>query len=658
MYMNRPAKILLWLLAAIAALFAIAAIAFLFLFDPNNFKDDVERAAEESTGRELHIDGDVSVQIFPWLAVEIGEVRLGNAPGFGDEPFAAIDSVTLSVQLMPLVFQRQVVVGTAEIDGLQLNLAVRADGTDNWSDLAEGRDSEAVIDEEEGRGSGQTSGKLAVSGVAVRNATITYASGADRYSLSEGEFTIGPVYGDKETLVVGDIALRALLSGATEIPTRLKFETGGIDVDVQGQVASVRPIEMSVLGIDLSATFEPINYAGELDAKAALRVDTFSPRSVMTQLGIEPPATADPNALSKVSIDGTAAIGTSSARLSGVTVKVDDTTLTGAMTVPFDPAGRFVLKLAGDSIDLNRYMTVDGEATGTGEAAPPMEVPADLIKPLNARGDLEFGSVRVGNLELTGVTVGLDAADGRMRIHPIAAGLFGGSYSGDVRIDVSGKTPSLSMNESVQGVDLAKLAMAMFEQKNITGTIAGNFKLGGRGNDLGQIRETLGGTMSLELKDGTYEGTDIWYELRRARALLKQEEPPQPELPARTPFSSVTASGVVTNGVMRNEDLKAEMPFMELTGAGDVDLGKGTVDYGLRARIFSKPELMGDATPEEISDLTKAVIPLRISGSLASPKVAPDVDALVRGRVEEELKEKEEEVKEKLEEKLKDIFKR
>ena len=120
----------------------------------------------------------------------------------------------------------------------------------------------------------------------------------------------------------------------------------------------------------------------------------------------------------------------------------------------------------------------------------------------------------------------------------------------------------------------------------------------------------------------------------------------------------MTASGVVTNGVMRNEDLKAEMPFMELTGAGDVDLGKGTVDYGLRARIFSKPELMGDATPEEISDLTKAVIPLRISGSLASPKVAPDVDALVRGRVEEELKEKEEEVKEKLEEKLKDIFKR
>jgi AsmA protein len=418
-----------------------------------------------------------------------------------------------------------------------------------------------------------------------------------------------------------------------------------------GEVATVQPIDLTVLGIDLHAAFEPIAYAGDLAAKATLRIDSFSPRSVMTQLGIEPPTTADPSALSKVGLEATATVGQSSAALSGVRVVVDDTTLTGAMTVPFDPAGRFTLELDADAIDLNRYMTVAGEAAAAGDASPPIEIPADLIRPLNAKGELAIGSVRIGNLELTSVNVGLDAANGRMRIHPIAAGLFGGSYNGDIRIDVSGKTPALSMDERVQGVDLAKLAMAMFEQKNITGTIAGNFKLGGRGNDLGAIRETLGGTMSLELKDGTYEGTDVWYELRRARALIRQEEPPQPQLPARTRFSTVTASGVVTDGVMRNEDLKAELPFMELTGAGNVDLAKGTVDYGLRARIFEKPELMGDATPDEIDDLTKAVIPLRISGSLASPKVAPDVEKLLREQAEEEIKEK-------LEDKLKDIFKR
>ena len=90
---------------------------------------------------------------------------------------------------------------------------------------------------------------------------------------------------------------------------------------------------------------------------------------------------------------------------------------------------------------------------------------------------------------------------------------------------------------------------------------------------------------------------------------------------------------------------------MRVTGAGDVDLGGGTVDYGLRARVFSKPELMGDATPEEIADFTKTVIPLRISGPLASPKVAPDVEGLLRQQVEDKLKEK-------VEDKLKDLLKR
>ena len=134
-----------------------------------------------------------------------------------------------------------------------------------------------------------------------------------------------------------------------------------------------------------------------------------------------------------------------------------------------------------------------------------------------------------------------------------------------------------------------------------------------------------------------------------ARAVLKKETPPEPVLPARTKFSAVTASGVVKDGSMHNDDLVAELPFMQLTGQGDVDIAAGTVDYGLKARVYEKPEAMEGATAEETEDLTKTVIPLRITGPLANPKVSPDVEGLLRERVEEELKEK-------LEDKLKDLF--
>ena len=41
--------------------------------------------------------------------------------------------------------------------------------------------------------------------------------------------------------------------------------------------------------------------------------------------------------------------------------------------------------------------------------------------------------------------------------------------------------PALAVNENIRGVSLGALARAMFDQQNVTGTINGTFRLGGRG---------------------------------------------------------------------------------------------------------------------------------------------------------------------------------
>ena len=89
------------------------------------------------------------------------------------------------------------------------------------------------------------------------------------------------------------------------------------------------------------------------------------------------------------------------------------------------------------------------------------------------------------------------------------------------------------------------------------------------------------------------------YELRRARALFKQEEAPTPELPAKSAFSTVSVTGVVSDGVMRSDDLFAELPFMQLSGGGSINLAEATVDYGLVARVLERPEFLTEATAEE-----------------------------------------------------------
>ena len=681
--MGRPAKILVSVFAAILAVFAIAAIALTLFFEPNDFREEIAAAVHDSTGRELHIDGEISVQLFPWLAVEVGHAVLGNAEGFGDEPFMEFERARLSVRLLPLLIRRQAEVGAAEIDGLHLNLEVNASGRTNWDDLLEaGNGDTAAETSRPGRGS------LDVSGVEINGASMTYAhrQKGDRYELTDMNVHLGrvssgggpvPASGslhfdvqpggysgdvEVETVVLFDqdtgvftldgFSVQGVAAGLVDGPTKMSFETAGMEIRSAENMVSVEPIALSVLDINIAADVEPFSYAGAIEPTAQIRVEPFSPRSMMHLFDVEAPKTADPNALTSVSLEAKAYVGANNIRMTGVSIVLDDTTFTGAMTVPTDGAGRFIVKLSADAIDMNRYMEPPSEGdAGAADESAPVEIPADLINPLNARGDLKIGTVTIGNLRLEQAAMSLNADNGRLRIHPITASLYGGTYSGDVRVDTTAARPVLSMNETVQGVDLAKLAKAMFDQDNITGTISGNFNLSGRGNDLGEVQNSLSGRMNFELKDGTYEGTDIWYELRRARAKLKSETPPEPVLPARTKFSAVTATGVVTNGIMRNDDLVADLPFMQLTGSGDVNIPGGTVDYSLKARVFEKPEALQEATPEEIADFTKTVIPLKITGSLASPKVRPDVEALLRQRVEEE-------VKDALEDKLKDLFKR
>ena len=678
--MGRFLKIFAIAVAALVALFAIAAVAFLLLFDPNDFREEIASTVESRTGREMTIDGDVSLELFPWLAVEVGHASLGNAEGFGDTPFAEFDRARLSIRLLPLLLHRDVAVGTAELEALRLNLAVNKAGRSNWEDLVPEEGEAEPVDAE-----GTSGGSLDVSGVSIVDAAITYddrqagavyrltavnlklgriaddlepvpASGSLRFAVEPdgpaGEIELETVIGfEGDLITLEGLKIEGAIEGLASAPTSLAFRTDRIAVDTAKETVTAAPMTIGALGLEVAIDAEPFSYAGEVLPKAAIRVAPFSPQSLMHLLEIEAPQTADPTALSNVTIEGRAALTTGSIDLSGLSIRLDDTTFKGALSVPRSSSGAFRVDLSGDAIDLDRYMAPATEAAGGGGEAASTEIPVDLIRPLNARGNLKLGSVRFSGLLLENVVLVLNAGGGQLRLHPIGADLYGGKYAGDVRIDASGNLPVLAVDEKIENVDLAKLAFAMFEQKNITGRINGGFKLSARGADADALMRDLSGTMTFSLSDGTYEGVDVWYELRRARALLRQETPPEPVLPARTPFSSVKATGVVTKGVMKNDDFVADLPFMQITGNGSVDLPAATVDYALRARVFKKPEAMQGAAPEEIEDLTKVVIPLKITGPLTKPSVTPDVEKLVQQKVEEE-------VRERLEDKLKDLLKK
>lgn len=632
-----------YILVAFVALFTVAAIVIFLFFDPNDYRDRIAEEVRRETGRDLVIEGDLELSFFPWFAINIGKTSLSNAPGFADTPFLKFDEARASVKVLPLIRRKGLEIGNIVLDSFELNLEVAADGRNNWQDIAEessaesGAETDATVTDE---GSDGQDISLAISSIQISNAAIYYsdAQAGESYRLTDVNLTTGRVSSSDPIDIRSDFDFNlqpADLSGDVSIETSLvPSEEDGI---------TLGDTEISALGVDAT-----LSVSGE-GPGARLQIDAFSLKSLMTRLNIEAPVTADPDALGKIIFDGNVQVNDDAISVTGLELVVDDTTFNGELSVARNEAGTISIDLAADSIDLDRYMEPAADASASSGDAVPVEIPADLIRALNVRGGLTVETARLSGMTFDNVTLGLNAADGDMRLHPITADLFEGKYDGDVRINASGGVPVLSVNENVRDVSLGSLARAMFGQENITGTINGSFKLGGRGENLAAIQRSLGGSMSMELIDGAWEGTDLWYELRRARALYKQEPAPEPVLPARTQFSSVKATGPVTDGVFRNDDLFARLPFMQLTGRGSVDFAAAEVDYRMTARIFENPEFAADATAEELDEFTEAKIPLRITGSLADPTIAPDIEEMLK----EEVKEKvEEEIKDKLLKKL------
>jgi len=627
----------LFLLLGIVALLSIAAISFVLLFDPNDFREDIAAEVQRATGRELAIEGDLELTLFPWLAINIGKTTLGNAQGFGDEPFASFEQARLSVRVLPMLLHREVSIGTAALDSLQLNLAIASNGRSNWQDLIDASEAEAeAIDASDVPEA--ASATLDIASIEITNASIAYidAQAGESYRLTELNLISGRVARGEPIALQGDFDFElqpADLAGDFAIEAKMILDSDA------GTVA-FSDVEVSILGIDIAAEVAAFSYVDEATPTATIQVDAFSLKSLMERLNIEAPVTADPDALGKIIVDATVLVSDSAIALTDVELVVDDTTLKGRLSIASDATGTISVDLVGDSIDLDRYMAPVEEAGTAGNEGVPVEIPTDLIRTLNVRGSLALEEALLSGMRFERVQLGLTAANGDLRLHPISADFFGGKYEGDVRINASANVPVLSVNENIHDVDLGLLAIAMFEQENVTGTINGAFQLTGRGDDLAAIQRSLSGHMSMELIDGTWEGTDVWYELRRARALYKQEPAPEPELPARTRFSTVKATGPVTNGVFRNDDLFAELPFMQLTGKGSVDFAAAEVDYRLTARILDRPEFVQGATAEELDEFTEAVIPLKITGPLADPSVVPDVGAMLKEEVKKEIKKR------------------
>jgi AsmA protein len=127
-------KRLVTLFVGLVVLLALALVAVVLLVDPNDYKDDIAKMVREETGRELTLEGDLKLSVFPSIAIEVRKASLGNLPGFGAEPFVAIGEARLVMRLWPLL-RKHFDVKRVQLSELKLHLITDKSGRGNWEGI-------------------------------------------------------------------------------------------------------------------------------------------------------------------------------------------------------------------------------------------------------------------------------------------------------------------------------------------------------------------------------------------------------------------------------------------------------------------------------------------------------------------------------------------
>jgi AsmA protein len=302
-----------------------------------------------------------------------------------------------------------------------------------------------------------------------------------------------------------------------------------------------------------------------------------------------------------------------------------------------------------DRLNVDKYLP---PKTDKAEAKTP-EKPFDFssLKGLNASGTVKIGQLQVSNVKASNVRLEIRAAGGKLDVAPLSANLYDGSLNGALSINANNNHVALKNN--LANVNINPFMKDALDKDVLEGRGNVALDVASAGTTVAALKKGLGGTASLNLRDGAIKGINLAKTFRESKALFtgRQDAVQQARQTEKTDFSELTASFRIANGVARNDDLSMKSPFIRLGGAGDINIGEDRMDYLAKASVVATAGGQGGKDLEHLKGLT---VPVRVSGPF--DKLAYNIE--FGGLVAEAAKAKvEEKVKEKVQEKSKDVLK-
>jgi AsmA protein len=123
----------------------------------------------------------------------------------------------------------------------------------------------------------------------------------------------------------------------------------------------------------------------------------------------------------------------------------------------------------------------------------------------------------------------------------------------------------------------------------------------------------------------------------------------------KTDFSDLSASFLIREGVAHNDDLLAKSPFLRLTGAGDIDIAAGSLNYLAKAAAVATSIGQGG---KDLANTRGLTLPVRASGPFTALKYKLEFGSAFSDSARQQVEAKKEELKGKLKDQIKSRLQR
>ncbi len=641
-------KALKWGFILIASLVVIIIAAILIIprvVDVQKYKPELEKKIAEASGRPFSVSDDLRLSLFPWAGVSFSDLHLGNVKGFEEKDFVKVKSFEVRIKLLPLL-SKNIQVKKFILNEPRMVLVKNKDGRVNW-ELPK-KTTEPKKDEKAPVGKISETGlpisALWVGNFSIKNGEVLWIDHAagTRKQVSDINLTMQEVSLDRPVQLKFSAVLdKQPLSMQGSIGPVLKgFQEGSVSMDLS--LKALNELTMRLKGALENLAVTP---GIELD----LEVAEFSPRKVVAAFGRTfPIATADPNALNRMTLNAHIKANSKKVSVSNGILDLDESKLNFSMKASdfSKPAVKFDLNL--DQIDLDRYLPPKSDKKSSAkqqdqatksqkiekskESAPGPRKKADYtpLRRLILDGQLKIGTLIANKAKIQDVILKIHAKNGVFNLDPLKLNMYQGNVSGKATLNVTKDIPESNIRLIANKVESGPLLRDVLEKDIFEGVMQANVTLAMAGTDPALIKKTLNGKGELLFNDGAIKGIDLVGMVRNVQAAFGLAE--KSDQKPRTDFAELKALFTITRGVINTPQTSLKSPLLRVIANGNADLVKETLDFRVEPKVVGTIKGQGDEKQR-----FGIMVPVLVTGNFSSPKFRPDFKSVAEQQLQEKV---------------------